>query len=266
MFVSENNSLRLLDTDENKGWLLVNEERDYNVECRLSDYHGNTTVCSFIVRGKKSEIPAPAAYTHALYCKANNRVEHIGMRLNVPKGVLFEDAFLNVRLNEGDGITWRYSLSDTVYPMLKGAKISFWVGGELPVDHSKLYIRHLEPRDTSSVGGVYANGWITAAITTLGSYEVMVDTVPPVLLPVDEEKWLSSGKMILSLEENETSLKSFKGTLDGKFVLFEYSSKNSEFTLDFKKENVAHGAHRLRFVATDKCGNEAIYEKEIEYK
>ena len=35
---------------------------------------------------------------------------------------------------------------------------------------------------------------------------------------------------------------------------------------DFKKENVAHGAHRLRFVATDKCGNEAIYEKEIEYE
>ena len=266
MFVSENNALRILDTNENRGWLLVNEERDYNVECRLSDYHGNTTVCSFVVHGKKAEIPPSPAYTHALYCNANNKIEHIGMRLNVPKGVLFEDAFLNVRLMEGDGITWRYSLSDTVYPMLKGGKISFWVGGELPVDKSKLYIRHLEPRDTSSLGGVYSNGWITAGITTLGCYEVMVDTISPVLLPVHEEKWLVNGKMILSFEENETSLRSFKGMLDGKFVLFEYNSKNSEFTLDLKKEKVARGVHHLRFVATDKCGNDVVYEKDFEYK
>lgn len=266
MFVAENNSLRLLTPGKNNGWLLVDEEREYNVECRLSDYHGNTTCCSFVVHGKKNVIPSPPVYTHALYCNANNKIEHVGMRLKVPKGVLFEDAFLNVRLQEGDGITWRYNLSDTVYPMLKGTKISFWVGGDLPVDKSKLYIRHLEPNDTSSVGGVYANGWITAEITTLGCYEVAVDTVSPVLLPVNENLWLSNGKLVLSFEENETSLKSFKGTLNGEFILFEYNSKNSEFTLDLKREKVKAGMYHLRFVAMDRCGNETVYEKDFEYK
>ena len=73
------------------------------------------------------------------------------------------------------------------------------------------------------------------------------------------------GRITLSLDEKETSLKSFKGTLDGKFILFEYNSKNKEFTLDLKKERVLPGVHRLRFVATDRCGNEAVYEKDIEY-
>lgn len=264
LFVAENNSLRLLDANGNRGWLFVNEERDYNVECRLSDYHGNSTVCSFVVKGKRKDIPSPPPYTHALYCNANNKVEHIGMRLNVPKGVLFEDAFLNVRLYEGDGITWRYSLTDTVYPMFRGAKISFWVGRDLSVDKSKLYVRHIEPNDTSSVGGVYANGWITADITTLDCYEVAIDTVAPVLLPVDEALWTKNGKIALLLDEKETSLKNFKGTLNGEFILFEYNSKNKVFTLDLNKECVKPGKHTLRLAVTDQCDNEAVFERDIE--
>lgn len=263
MFVAENNTLGILQANERKGWLTVDEERNYSVECRLCDYHGNETVCSFVVRGKKEAIPAPKPYTHALYCNANNRVEHVGLRLDVPSGVLFENAYLNLRLQEGTGVTWRYNLSDTVYPMLKGSRISFWVGDRSSVLKSKLYIRHIEPSDTSSVGGVYANGWITAGITTLGSYDVAVDTVAPVLLPVNEEQWMANGRVVLSVKENETSLNNFKGTIDGEFILFEYNSKNSVFTLDLKKEKVKPGVHLLRFVATDGCGNEAVFEREM---
>ena len=99
----------------------------------------------------------------------------------------------------------------------------------------------------------------------MGCYEVAVDTVSPLLLPVDKEKWSTRGRVTFSLKENETSLKSFKGTLDGKFILFEYNSKRKEFTLDLKKKKVQKGAHRLRLVAIDYCGNEAVYESEIKY-
>ena len=76
---------------------------------------------------------------------------------------------------------------------------------------------------------------------------------------------MQNGMITLSLDEKETSLKSFKGTLDGKFILFEYNSKNKVFTLDLKKERVKPGVHRLRFVAIDQCGNEAVFERDIEY-
>lgn len=265
MFVSDNNSLRLLNVGENRGWLNISEERDYNVEYCLSDYHGNITRCSFIVRGKKETIPTPSSYTHALYCGADNRVDYVGLRLDVPEGALFEDAFLNVKLLDSDGITWRYALTDTVYPMLNGAKLSLWVGKELPVDESKLYIRHIEPDDSSSVGGVYKNGWITADINTLDCYDVAVDTVAPKLLPVEENMWKSKGKVVLAFEENETSLKSYKGTLDGEYILFGYNSKNKEFTLDLKKEKIAPGVYTLKLVAVDECGNMAVYEKDMDF-
>lgn len=266
MFVEPNNPLRLINVGEERGWLSIDEERDYNVECRLSDYHDNVSSCIFIVRGKRCCAVALPKSTHTLYCNAHNRVDYLGMRLDIPSGVLFENAFLNVGLQEsGGGVTWRYNLADTVYPMLKGAKISIWVGENLSVDKSKLYIRHLEPNDTSSVGGVYENGWITAGIKTIACYDVAVDTVAPVLKPVDEQNWSRNGVVKFSFEENETSLKKFKGTLNGKFVLFEYNSKNSEITLDLKRENIKCGLYDLRLVVTDKCGNEVVYERKFEY-
>ena len=76
---------------------------------------------------------------------------------------------------------------------------------------------------------------------------------------------MSKGVLTLSFKENETALKSFKGTLDGEFILFEYNSKNKEFTLDMKNEKVKRGAHQLHFVAIDRCGNEAVFERSIEY-
>lgn len=266
MFVVPNNPLRLITVGENDGWLSVDEERDYNVECRLSDYHDNVTSCAFVVRGKKCDIAETPKHTHQLFCNADNRVDFLGMRLDVPNGVLFENAFLNVGLRESGGdVSWKYNLADTVYPMLDGAKISIWVGKRNERDESKLYIRHIAPDDTTSVGGVYEDGWITARITTIACYDVAVDTVPPLLIPINEQNWANNGVVRLSFEENETSLKNFKGTLDGKFVLFEYNSKNKEFTLDMKKENVKRGLYDLRLVAVDECGNEAVFEKEFEY-
>ncbi len=265
MFVETNNTLRVIGNCKNNGWLTVDEERDYNVECRLTDYHDNTSSYTFVVRGKRCSAVILPKSTHVLYCNANNRVNHLGMRLYVPKGVLFEDAFLNVSLQGSDGLSWRYNLADTVYPMLDGSKISIWVGDDPPVDKSKLYIRHLAPDDTTSVGGVYRDGWIISGINTIACYDVAVDTIPPVIVPVDEDNWKNKNAIKFSFEENETSLASFMGTLDGRFVLFEYSSKNSEFTLDLNREGVKRGIHDLRLVVVDKCGNEAVYEKVFEY-
>lgn len=265
LFISPNNPLRALSAGKERGWITVDEERLYKVECKVSDLHGNTSVYSFAVRGKEAPAaPMPKA-SHTLYWATDNRVDYLGMRLDVPRGVLFENAFLNLGIEPCDAFSWRYNLADTVYPMLRGAKLSIWVGKELPVDASKLYIRHIEPDDTSSVGGTYAGGWLTADIKCLDSYEVAVDTVAPALLPQNRELWSKNGVVSFKVEENETSMSRFLGKLDGRFILFEYNSKNKLLTLDLKRESVKRGTHRLHLAVADECGNESVFDECIEY-
>lgn len=265
MFVLENNPLRALSADANNGWLDVCEERLYKVEFRLSDYHGNSSRYLMNVRGKRCEIPVPMA-SYRLCWFLNNAVEHEGMRLDVPRGELFEDALFDVDVTDGEyGLSRRYSIGDEPLPLWHGAELSLKVDS-LSVDSSKLYIKRITEKGGYSVGGKYKDGWVSTDISSFGSFEVAVDTVAPALSPVREKAWMRNGRVVLAVSERETSVKSFRGTIDGKFVLFSYSSKNRRMALDLRKENVSRGRHMLRLEVTDACGNKAVYEKNIDFR
>ena len=264
LHVLDNNRLGQLWTGTDKGWILIDEERLYNMECLLSDCHGNTSRYRFVVKGERGVVEREVPCTHTLLWAADNRVEYMGMRLDVPANELFENAFLDVSVSGGEGVSWRYDFGKRLYPLWHGGTISIWVGRKSADEAGKLYVRRVTDKGYSAVGGIYDKGWITAEINTIGSYEVAVDTVPPQLAFVNEERWQRTEKMVFTFED-ETSMDSFKGTLDGKFVLFVHNSKNSTLVLDLKKENVARGKHLLLLSVTDACGNETVLEKEFEY-
>lgn len=265
MYILGNNPLRMLSANSCRGWVDISEERIYKVECRLTDYHGNSNIYLFNVRGKARDIPAQAS-GHRLFWSLNNNVECEGMRLSIPAGELFEDAVLDVTASEGQyGLSGRYSFGDEILPFVKSATLSIKVN-DASVDASKLYIKSVTKKGGYSVGGKYVSGWVSANIGALGCFEVAADTVAPRLSPIKENTWMRRGKILFSVSEKETSVKSFRGTLNGKFILFSYSSKNGRMELDLKKENVRRGKHLLRLEVSDACGNTTVYEKKIDYK
>lgn len=265
LHVLENNTLRAIDASVGDGWLNIDEERYYNIECRLSDYHGNTTVYRMSVFGKKDDIRNDSSHTHELYCFKENQIDYMGMRLFVPNGELFANARLNVRMEEGASVSPRYRLGGEEYPVWHGADLQIKVDDAQGVDTSKLYIRRVTKKGGHSVGGKFRDGWVEANITILGTYEVATDTVAPRLKPVNEKAWEKNGRVVIAMSDRETSVSSFRGTLNGSFVLFKYSSKSGRLTLDLKEENIRRGIHQLKVVAVDAHGNEAVYEKEIKY-
>lgn len=265
-FVLENNPLRALQTDGNRGWVVVDEERLYNVEYRLSDYHGNESRVAFCLRGVRQALPDAEPCEHYLYWFLNNRVERDGVCLSVPGGELFESVGLNIGHSEGNfGFSRRFAVGDRLLPFRHRASLSLKVDSVHLVDTSKLYIRCVDGKKGFSVGGRYSCGRVTAEIARLGCYEVAIDTVAPELRPVNEKNWARSGRVLFYVKEKETRLESFNGTVDGNFILFAYSSKNGTLELDFKKEGVARGVHLLRLEVVDAYGNSTVYEKQIKY-
>ena len=265
MYIHENNPLRMLNANHNRGWLDVKEERLYKVECRLTDYHGNCSNYVFNVLGKPQEIPDVTG-GFKLSWMLDNKVEYGDMYLLIPDGQLFCDAVLDVAATAGEyGFSDRYSFGDEILPFRKGATLSIKVDPGY-VDTAKLYIKRITDKGGHSEGGTYKQGRITAEVGSLGCFEVAADTVAPSITPVKEKMWMRNGKVVFGVKEKETSVSSFRGTLNGKYILFSYSSKNGRIELDLKKENVRRGKHLLRLEVTDACGNTAVYEKNIDYR
>ena len=147
-----------------------------------------------------------------------------------------------------------------------GAKLSLKPGDDVAgIEKEKLYICQKTADGDSWVGGKYADGMVTATISSQGVYDIAVDTVPPVLVPLNEAAWVQNAKVVFRLDDNETKPTSFRGTLNGNFVLFKYNRKERRLTLDLKQENIKSGTHNLRVEAVDACGNKAVFEKTITY-
>ncbi|MBR5893850.1 MAG: M23 family metallopeptidase [Bacteroidaceae bacterium] len=266
-YILENNPLPILSADKNRGWVDIDQERLYNVKYRIADFHGNITQCNFVVEGKCDTIQQPCdTAAHYLYWFINNTIAYEGMRLDVPSGQLFENTALAVQEQPSRyGISRCYSFGSTVVPLRKEARISLQVNDTLGLDSSKLYICRLMEKGHVAVGGEYKDGRVTANVPLLATYEVAVDTVPPSVKPVAPKNWARNGQIVFSVGDKGRGIKSFKGLLDGKFILFEYSSKSGRLTCNMRREKVRRGKHQLLLTVTDNAGNTTTIERTITY-
>lgn len=266
-YVLENNPLRILHADADRGWLKVDEERPYNVEYRLADYHGNEKRYRFSVVGVRDSIPMQAdSCTHYLYWYLNNEIAYGGMRLCIPGGELFENAILNVNEQPSTcGVSPRYNLGGTAYPLWRRASLHICADSLPGVSSEKYYIKQIGRKGSWSVGGDYRNGCVSAYISLPGIYEAAVDTVPPYIRPLNEKRWRRNGRLLFAVGDKATGVKDFRGTIDGRFVLFEYSSKNARISCDLKSEGIKRGRHSVVLTVTDHAGNKQVFEKTITY-
>ncbi len=92
----------------------------------------------------------------------------------------------------------------------------------------------------------------------LGSYKIQHDTKAPVITPINQQTWVSKQNFIFRLSDNLSGVQTYRGEIDGQFVLFEMNNK-SVITYRFDKERLQRGKHELKLIVTDACGNESIY-------
>ena len=132
-FVEPGNTLSMLHTDENRGWVDICEERDYVFEYVLEDLKGNQRTYRFTVRGARNdgllaeeaerERARMASGARLMYDRPNV-VQGPGMELRIPTGALMKDDVLRVRIEaQEDGVSNRYTLHDDFFPLAKRATL-----------------------------------------------------------------------------------------------------------------------------------------------
>ena len=257
--IAEQNDLRMLRADGNRGWVTIDEERDYHFRYELEDLYGNTSTYRFVIRGVRMDIPQRLPnYYDRMYASRANRFYTNGFELWIPKGELFDDVELAYEVvpSETDYAA-HYKLSETRIPLRKGAEITMPVNPQKNVDTKKLYVARVDGKQRTYCGGTYKYGRITANITELGTYTVCADTVAPKITPIGSSAWKGQGRVVVRIADGETGIRDYRGMIDGRWVLFKYSSKTARLTCDLKSEGITRGKHEVEIVVTDMRGNKS---------
>lgn len=260
-FIEPGNRLRMLQASNgNRGLVEINEERPYRFVYTLSDALGNTSKVRFTVQGQKTTIaPVEHREKYALKWDKVNYLQEPGLELVIPKGMLYDDVLLNysVRADSGD-IAFTYQLNDTRIPMHNACDLRIGLRRRPVKDVTKYYVAGVTARGGKyRIGGKYEDGVMKVRIRDLGTYTVAVDTVPPVITPVNQAQWGRTGKIIFKAKDKETGINTYRGTIDGKYALFgKPNSISGNLVCELDPKHVEKGGkHVVEMTVTDGCGN-----------
>ena len=254
------NTWRMLQADDERGVVTINEERPYRFCYVLEDLYGNRRTYRFVVQGKKQEVELLHKGEHYLKWNQGNIVQQPGMSLVIPKGMLYEDVDLNCKvIADSLNISYDYQLNDKPVPLHGGCSLVIGVRNYPIADTSKYYVARKYKGRKSSAGGYFEDGFMFANIRELGTYSVAIDTVAPRIVPMNKPQW-KTGNIRFKIRDAETGIKDYKVYIDGKFVLFKFASKNATLSC-MHPDRIKRGMkHRMEVVITDYCGNVAREE------
>ena len=258
-FVDPGNRLRFIES-LNRGILTIDEPRTYHLTYQLADAFGNTTRLSIQIEGKEQPIPeVDTENTELFHWWSDNRFGAKGIRLTIPKGNLYDDLYFRYSVKEDSAaLGATHILHNKPVAFHKSAKLSLRLQTDTLENKQQYGIVRLQNGRRSWTGGVYRNGWVDADIKETGSYTLGQDLVPPTITPLNPATWVSKQAIALRLSDNLSGVQTYRGEIDGQYVLFEMNSK-SVITYHFDKERLARGKHTLKLVVTDACGNQSTY-------
>lgn len=258
-----------LKADENRGYVVFSEERDYHLKYVLTDIKGNRSEYSFVVSAKPMKIPSASQWhpMRQLLWNRMNSYQLPGLQLFVRKGLLAEDEELSPRVDyQSSALSDAYTLMPHSFQLLANAPLSLQLKRKVK-DPSKLYIVSHFGIDRY-MGGDYSDGWVTGQVRELGAtYEIEYDDMPPKIEPVEQDNWNNSHSIRFDLWDAKSGLASYKGTIDGHYVLFERVGKTSVVACRLADSPIKKTgkSHQLVFTATDQRNNKQTYTTSIYY-
>lgn len=261
-FIEPGNTLHIYDPNKN-GYINIDQEKTYRLRYELKDVHGNITTYSFYIEGKKREIPAQPTCSLVMKWDEDNKYIDDDFFLEVPQRHLYRDInFTLKKENNSSYYSSIYKVNTSYEPLNKAANISIVLKNDTLIEKRQYGVIAIDRQGKKNwLGGEYDEGLINAKINELGlNVAVAADTLSPEITPIKEAEWNKNQKIIIKLTDNLSGIKSFKGTIDGKFALFEHDVKSPNYIYRFDSERLKKGTHELEFTAIDKAGNESNYK------
>ena len=188
-FITENNDLDIYKDQVNNGLVLINENRKYHFKYIVEDVNGNVSELMFNIQGEEEKsitVKNSKQQLNAVLKKdsiINEEFEAV-----FPEKSMYEPTdLLYDNKDYSDGLTDLHMLGQMKVPMHKYFVLKLKMGAIADEYIDKALIVELsnDLKKLSSLGGQYENGWIQTETRSLGNYTVKLDTLPPVIKPIN---------------------------------------------------------------------------------
>jgi len=262
------NKLSIYEAVDKHGIFKANDQKEHQVKYEITDVYGNSTSCAFRIKSTETKLPERITKGELFKYNHNNRIKDDEIDFSIPEGALYENVdFIYVRK---PALAKFYSpvfqLHNHYVPLHFSCPLRI-KATNLPAKlQSKAMLAQIDPVSGKiySATGKYVDGWVEGNIRVLGNYTLAVDTVKPKIAPlsiVNKKTGKVGDKIQFKISDNLSGIETFRGTIDGQWVLFEYDLKNNLLTYVFDKKRFQFNKkHILNLEVTDYKANKSTYK------
>jgi hypothetical protein len=257
-FILPGSKISLYPQSLNRGVINFNDDAIHEVEYIVKDIAGNTSSLKLKVKSNpaKTILASDLINTTVFHYDRQNEFSNDQVKVVVPAGNLYDDLnFTYATLPEKPGtfsavhrIHNRFTPINDTYQL--------WIKPDNRIGN---YIDKAVIVNTEGIceGGTYDEGYIKANARTFGDYYIKLDTVPPLIRPLNIKNGSNMARLqriTLKIGDNLSGVKSYAGKIDGEWVLMERDYKTKVLSYKFDR-NITPGKHIFDLTVTDNKNN-----------
>jgi hypothetical protein len=254
-------------------------ERNGNYKVIVLDAHGNQLKLEFIIEKKENSYKKNyySTVSKYIYPDTVNYILKDYFQTLFEPGTFYEPLEVIFKEKEKDStskfIGNSYTFADNTIPVQQKYDIRIKCP-QLPKSFpkNKLAIIYLDSKKRIKyVGGTYYDGWIEGKVRAFGEFSLMVDSISPIITPLDynQKKLITKYNTLeLKISDNLSGVKSHKAYINKKWVLMYYNRKKGRYIIPLNKYSKPHlvkGQNTIKVVAFDRKNNKKSLETVVIY-
>lgn len=247
----------------NKG-IVFSDDDKHNIKITIEDAYANHVDLKFTVQAVPMiEYPLSGKGEEVLSYVQQNKLETVGFFAQIPAMTLYrnirKENVVTAVCNRKDSYSKVYHFMEETIPLHQNITIGIQPD-ELPDNmKDKAFVARKNANHYYFIGNKWQGDFLIGKTKTMGDFVVLIDTTAPEIRLWKGSSYQKTGKLRYKITDNLSGIASYRGLIDGKWVLFEYDAKRKCLWHTLSADKIEKGRkHKLVLEVKDACGNVAV--------
>jgi hypothetical protein len=255
-YIEQPNRLSIYQTDENKGFIFINDQEDYHVEITIRDIAKNTTTIKIPITGNKVITPIIKENKRTPYFVDQNKYTVFKQgksEIRFPKHTFFENVYIQYQyLNN------KITVHQPKIPLNKNYTLTYFTDSLTTTQKKQIYFARKNKNTYNYINTNKKENKIYTNTKLLGDFYLKYDSISPVIYHPSfyENQNIRKHKTLsIFIKDNESAVKNYYATIDDRWVLMEYEPKKNKLSFDLSDLAVHKKNHVFKLKVQDVLGN-----------
>lgn len=237
-------------------------------QIEVFDIHGNKSIVSFKIDGEFNNLKSNILDTKKyIFPDSTNIVNMDGFSAIIEKGSFYEPIEYQIKKIDLDSVSRFLSPTYQVFnyniPVQKKYPIRIKIPNRfIKLDHSKMAIALINHKNKVYYkGGFSEDGWISSEIRNFGKFTIVIDTISPIIKPLDfshNKNITKYSTLELSITDNLSGISKYKAYINDNWVLMIYDKKKARYIIPLDKRSkplLVKGNNEIKIISSDRKNN-----------